>query len=401
MKQWPDLGENAARLFVFFFVEALAIGAGIVALALAGAGDAWLILWTLLALVVGSFAGSYLLFPRRFVGQPFPPAKHAAPCAAGYHSENIVEMLLWGFTDHSLHHLVHSDPALMAAGAYLRSACAYWETVQELVIWADAQGKVEDLLAAAERANPLMFALHRPYHTQDGEQPVEGGAEVLRLLAGYNLANIRRLLVSGFSPDDLHHLVRYDPALRAMDDEFEPGASAHDMANTFLDWGRTHIAYDAILAAAERANPRRHAAHHPYHERDPVPPAELKAYHVERIDALLQVVFETESLYRFLRARPALRPLWMAISPHDSLPRMAYQALAAAERRVLIDELLLEVQAAYPEAYSRLGPYEEYSLAPAGAPAAETEAVAEPQDGGADEQSDRAGREIDYEPPES
>ena len=199
----------------------------------------------------------------------------------------------------------------------------------------------------------------RGYPMEEADQPVQRGVTVMPGPDDYKLVNIRRLLVQGFSADELHRLVRYEPSLQSIDVQFGPREDVGEMVDTIIDWGRTHFGFEYILAAAERANPRRYAVHRPYHTQDREQPASMKAYNLRRIAALLEGVFEGESLYRFCHERASLEPIWKAISREDNLSRMTYGVLACAERQVLVDDLLKEIKAAYPEAYEEHKPYEQ------------------------------------------
>ncbi|MGD8625894.1 MAG: hypothetical protein PVJ34_15265 [Anaerolineae bacterium] len=389
-KGWSTVANNAAKLMVFFFAEAITIAGGLGLLAVMRAGDAWWVAWVMLALFAGSFIGSYLLFPSK-AGQPIRRRKdrrqtageykrqaasgHKRQTASGYEQANIIRMLSEGFTTDGLLHLVRSEPSLRAADEALRPEECLADMADKIMAWAGRHGTVDDLLAAAERANPRMYAMHRPYHTRDREGPLPQQLEAVRAHEGYNVANIRRLMVQGFSADELHRLVRYEPVLKVLDEEFRPEDSVPNMADEIINQGRRLFLFDNILAAAERANPRRYAVHHPYHVQDPTPPADVPTYDLERISALFQEVFEAPSLYDFCRERAALGPVWAEISKEDPLARMIYRVLAYAERQVRIGDLLAEVQAAHPEAYERRKPYKKGVPGPADAPAAEEEAV--------------------------
>jgi uncharacterized protein CbrC (UPF0167 family) len=289
---------------------------------------------------------------------PVQPPADALQLAGEYNLVNICQMLLAGFTEKRLRRLVHSEPSLRAVAEELRPEYPLFDMADTIVAWASAHGKIRDLLAAAQRANPRMYAMHRPYHTQDRDQSPQQREDAMHSIYQYKLANIRRLLVEGFSADELRRLVRYDPLLKAIDEEFRPGDDVPGMADTIIDWGRTHLMFDAILTAAEHANPRMYAIHRPYHAQDREQPASRTTYDLGRIAALLEQIFDSESLYNFFRERAALGPVWTDISKEDHLSRMIYRVLAYAERRVMLGDLLTEVKAAYPEAYEQLKPYE-------------------------------------------
>ena len=210
----------------------------------------------------------------------------------------------------------------------------------------------------------------REVAADQGDLPIQPHADAHQPAGAYKLANIRRLLVEGFSADELHRLVRYEPLLKIIDEEFRPGDDVPGMADTIIDWGHTHFLFDAILAAAERANPRMYAVHRPYHAQDREQPASRTIYDLGRIAALLEQIFDSESLYDFYRERTELGSMWMEISKGDNLSRMIYRVLAYAERRVMLEDLLMEVKAAYPEAYEQLKPYEAGIPEPTNAPAA-------------------------------
>ena len=86
---------------------------------------------------------------------------------------------------------------------------------------------------------------------------------------------------------------------------------------------------------------------------------------------MLEDAIEGESPYAFGYNRAALGPIWTEISRGDSLSRTIHRALSYAERQVRREDLLMKVEAEYPEAYERLEPSEE------GDPAAGCEQAAE------------------------
>jgi hypothetical protein len=202
------------------------------------------------------------------------------------------------------------------------------------------------------------LADHFPYRTQDRQQFPGRREDAIGFIHGYKVANVRRLLVEGFSAGELHRLVRYEPVLKPIDEQFRPGDDVHRMADTIIGWGQRQFLFDEILAAAQRANPRMYAVHHPYHAQDGEEPAGRTDYDLGRIAALLEEVFESESLYDFCRERGTLESMWMEISKEDNLSQMIYRVLAYAERRVMLGDLLMELKAAYPEAYERCKPYD-------------------------------------------
>ena len=175
----------------------------------------------------------------------------------------------------------------------------------------------------------------------------------------YNLAHIRQLLVEGFTADELHRLLRYQPSLRPIDLRLGPADGMDDMVDVILSWTGPRLILHELLTAAERANPRRYALHRPYFRQDTGQPARPKTYDLARIQALFEQIFDSESLYSFCRERAGIWPIWKEISSDDHLARMIYRVLACAERQVLLEDLLAEIQAAYPAAYEQGKPYEQ------------------------------------------
>jgi membrane protein DedA with SNARE-associated domain len=64
------VSRNAVKLLAFFIAEGIVIAAGVGVLVAVHASDIWWTAWMILALFMGSFVGSFLLFPGKVASQP-------------------------------------------------------------------------------------------------------------------------------------------------------------------------------------------------------------------------------------------------------------------------------------------------------------------------------------------
>lgn len=68
----------------------------------------------------------------------------------------------------------------------------------------------------------------------------------------YNIGAIRRMLLAAFSGEELRRLCLDDPALRPVVASFGPGMGLDDMVDHVVDFCRTRLAWDDLLAAVRQ-----------------------------------------------------------------------------------------------------------------------------------------------------
>jgi len=79
----------------------------------------------------------------------------------------------------------------------------------------------------------------------------------------YNIAAIRRLLLEAFTAKDLYRLCRDHPDLGPIVTRTSPEQGLDDMADEVIEYCRTHLLFDALLAAVAQENPRQYARFEP------------------------------------------------------------------------------------------------------------------------------------------
>jgi formylglycine-generating enzyme required for sulfatase activity len=76
-----------------------------------------------------------------------------------------------------------------------------------------------------------------------------------------------------------------------------------------------------------------------------------------RIRKLLLASFTAEELRRFCQDHPSFHPVLDSLGPSASLHQTADQLITHCEKRILFDELLIEVEKVNPRQYARFAPY--------------------------------------------
>jgi len=79
----------------------------------------------------------------------------------------------------------------------------------------------------------------------------------------YNIAAIHRLLLEAFIAKDLYRLCRDHPDLGPIVTRTSPEQGLDDMANEVIEYCRTHLAFEDLLAAVAEENPRQYARFEP------------------------------------------------------------------------------------------------------------------------------------------
>jgi formylglycine-generating enzyme required for sulfatase activity len=81
--------------------------------------------------------------------------------------------------------------------------------------------------------------------------------------SSYNIAAIRRLLLEAFTAKELYRLCRDHPDLCPIVTRTSPEQGLDDMANEVIEYCRTHLAFEDLLAAVAEENPRQYARFEP------------------------------------------------------------------------------------------------------------------------------------------
>jgi hypothetical protein len=89
-------------------------------------------------------------------------------------------------------------------------------------------------------------------------------SETTQVLTQYHLSNIRRLLIEGFSDNDLRYLAFDNPNFRPVYDQISPSSGKSDIISRLLEYAERTMQIDILLEEAKRRNPARYAAHQPY-----------------------------------------------------------------------------------------------------------------------------------------
>jgi formylglycine-generating enzyme required for sulfatase activity len=80
----------------------------------------------------------------------------------------------------------------------------------------------------------------------------------------YSIAKIRDLLSAAFTPQDLRRFCQDRPFLRPVVAKFGPGHGLDDMIQQVIDYCRTQLLWDEMLAEVRQVSPRQYARYEPY-----------------------------------------------------------------------------------------------------------------------------------------
>jgi hypothetical protein len=76
---------------------------------------------------------------------------------------------------------------------------------------------------------------------------------------GYNVAVVRRLLISAFTPEDLKRFCQDRPVLAAIIPRFGSGQGLDDMVGEVIDYCQTHYLWEDLLSGVKQESPRQYA----------------------------------------------------------------------------------------------------------------------------------------------
>ena len=81
----------------------------------------------------------------------------------------------------------------------------------------------------------------------------------------YNVAKIRELLNSAFMPEGLRRFCQDRPVFSLVVAKFGPGHGLDDMVDEVIEYCRTQLLFDELLAEIEQVNPRQYATLEVHH----------------------------------------------------------------------------------------------------------------------------------------
>src|SRR6185503_18143423 len=88
----------------------------------------------------------------------------------------------------------------------------------------------------------------------------------------YFYKNIRALLTTGFTDEDLRILCFEEPEFRAVYENWPRGASRATFVQDLIDRAERRVQLDHLLELAKEQNPAQYRLHQPYYEGEPVEP---------------------------------------------------------------------------------------------------------------------------------
>lgn len=116
------------------------------------------------------------------------------------------------------------------------------------------------------------------------------------MTTGYNLQNIRTLLIEGFSEEELRHLCYDTPSFRPVYDQLAEETAKGEIVDLLLEHAERRLELETLLALTKERNPARYIRHQPYLTADPsrAPSPLDKTYDAEKIsrpfDTLLHLI---------------------------------------------------------------------------------------------------------------
>jgi hypothetical protein len=161
--------------------------------------------------------------------------------------------------------------ALFQAGTIRPSAYAAWPGLEEWEVqsWRAQEVRVVDLPAMAllgELAGEPQIAPSRPETPTERveEQPKPVQFERLHIDPdNVPYAAIRDLLEESFTPEALRRFCQRRPDFEPLGRRFSPADSISDLVDELLDYCRTELLWDELLAEVARVKPRQYARFEP------------------------------------------------------------------------------------------------------------------------------------------
>jgi hypothetical protein len=86
----------------------------------------------------------------------------------------------------------------------------------------------------------------------------------------YIYSNIRTLLISGFSDDQLRDLCKEEPELEVVHQNRPQGTNRETFVRELVEEAERRLILDRLLELARDRNPRQYQAHRPYYQGEPV-----------------------------------------------------------------------------------------------------------------------------------
>lgn len=183
----------------------------------------------------------------------------------------------------------------------------------------------------------------------------------------YNIAAIRRLLYEAFTAEDFRRFCRDRPILRPVMERFHYSAPLAQMVDVVIDYCRTQVLFEELLAEVQAFNPRQY---HRYESdlrsqetQEKLSPRPKKyrredkaasdQYNISAIRELLLYAFHTEELRRFCLDHSKFTPILYNVGRDCSLDEMVDAVVDYCRRHLLFYELLAEVERANPQQYAR------------------------------------------------
>ncbi|MDQ5825424.1 MAG: effector-associated domain EAD1-containing protein [Chloroflexota bacterium] len=143
-----------------------------------------------------------------------------------------------------------------------------------LVMWAERQGRVEELVRAASAHKPHDAALRglaekvrQPASSEatDIQQPPVGGGTRPggsdQIAGSYDFGEIRKLIIAALGDEELLDL-SHDKFMEVYE-QFTAGQSKGDRARMLLDYARRNNRVEELLARIQEANPNKYAEFEP------------------------------------------------------------------------------------------------------------------------------------------